>query len=76
MSKKKKKKQAKKSDVWKYKVGNLTAYERKDRSRAIWTRVGPNELCDYEQVRALCGPIRDPDGNRWSLQAMQSRPAG
>lgn len=59
----KKKKSGKKSDVWKYKVtARFTAYERTDRGRQIWTRVGPNEHQDYENIRPLYGPIRDANG--------------
>lgn len=61
MSRKKKKRG--KSDVWKYKLGSFTAYERKDRGRQIWTRVGPNTFGGYDDVRPLCGTIRNPDGS-------------
>lgn len=60
---KKKKRRPKKSDVWKYRIGDMTAYERTDRGRAIWTRVGPNAKGEYEQVKPLCGPIRRADGS-------------
>lgn len=56
------KRKRKKSDVWKYRVGDLTAWERKDRGRQIWTRVGPNAFGKYEDQRPLCAPIRGADG--------------
>lgn len=66
MTKKKKNKQSRNADVWKYAPTgdpvDLCAYERKDRKRAIWTRTGPNEFGEYENVKPLYGPIRDDNG--------------
>lgn len=49
--------------AWKYDVGDLTAYERKDRGRAIWTRIRERDTKKYIEIKALCGPVRDDDGN-------------
>lgn len=53
-----------KPGTWKYTVGEpplvLTAYERKDRELAIWTRAWDGKR--YTERRALCETIRGDDG--------------
>lgn len=44
---------------WKYQVENLTAYERKDRGLAIYTRVRNENGRGYRDKQRLCDPIRE-----------------
>jgi hypothetical protein len=47
---------------WQHQVDDLTAYERKDRGLAIYTRVRNPDGRGYREKQQLCDPIRDAAG--------------